>query len=233
MYEHLSQQGFPTVKQLREGILLRCIANALWIASGGESVGYVWEDDTYFDDDEQGDEWAVSFVPAGAVAVFFGHESERSPHPAGRPPYDQERYFRGMPDTLSAARERALAWMVNLEMTGRGGPNAVITSAMWADGERFTAGEPWDAVFRESGWACYRQLLPLEAALVEWQRNWELDDEQVELLRSLYETRLSSAESVVAARSADQEAVSRLCESAGSDVAPVREIFKRSGIALD
>jgi hypothetical protein len=75
--------------------------------------------------------------------------------------------------------------------------------------------------------------LPLEAALVEWRQNWELDDEQVELLRSLYETRLSSAESMVAARSADQEAILRLCESDGSDIAAVREILKRLGIALD
>jgi hypothetical protein len=233
MYEHLSREGFPTVKKFREGILLGCIANALWLASGGESVGYVWEDGTYFDDSEQGEQWSVALTHEGAVAVFYSSESTRNPYPEGSPPYNLERYFRGMPDKLLAARERALAWMVDLDMTRMGGPNAVITSAMWADGERFTADEPWEVVFRESGRACHRQLLSLDAALLEWQQNFELDDEEVRVLRSLYETRVSSTEPMAAARSADQQAVLRLCESAGSDIAPVREVLRRLGIALD
>jgi hypothetical protein len=197
MYEHLARQGFPTVEQLRRGILLGCIADALWLAANqGIFAGHQWDGDTYVDDNEQGELWAATFTPDGAVAVFYSSESERNPFPEGSPPYDQARYFRGMPDPLRTAKERALSWMIDLNWV-TGGPNAVITAAMWADGERFTANEPWEVVFQNSLWACYRQLLPLDVALVNWQDNFGLNDEDVAVLRSLYRRRLASTRAVI------------------------------------
>jgi hypothetical protein len=198
MYEHLSRQGFPTVEQLRHGILLGCIAHAFWLAAneGLFAHNHHWDGDTYVGDNDQGEQWAVSFYPEGAVAVFYSSESERNPFPEGSPPYDQASYFRGMPNSLRAAKDRALSWMSNLDW-GMGGPNAAITAAMWADGERFTANEPWEVVFRNSLWACYRQLLPLDVALIEWQNDCDLNDEEVAVLRSLYQRRLASTGALI------------------------------------
>ncbi len=197
MHDYVSRQGFPTVKQLRDGILLGCIADALWLAANqGSFDGKQWEGDTYLDDNQQGEQWAVAFTPAGTVAVFYSSESERNPFPEGSPPYDQANYFRGMPDSLREAKERALSWMTNLEWE-MGGPNAAITAAMWADGERFAANEPWKDILYNSLWACYRQLLPLAVALIAWQVNFGLNDEEAAVLRSSYQRRLTSTESVI------------------------------------
>ena len=108
IYEHLARQGFPTVQQFRRGILLGCIAHALWLAAndGSFAHNHQWDGDTYVDDNDQGETWAVSFTAEGAVAAFYSSEME---------PCDQTRCFRGMPDTLRTAKDRALSWMMNPE----------------------------------------------------------------------------------------------------------------------
>lgn len=197
MFDHFARQGFPTVAQLRRGILLGCIANALYLTtSEGHWSGIQWEGDTYLEDNEQGERWAAAFTSQGAVAVFHSSESDRNPWSQGRLLYDQARYFRGMPDTLRPAKERALSWMINFDY-GLGGPDAPITAAMWADGEQFTANEPWEAVFYNSLWACRKQLCPFSVALIEWQDEFDLNDEGVAVLRSLYQRRLASAEATI------------------------------------
>jgi hypothetical protein len=162
--------GFPTVEQLRRGIVLDCIIHSFWlITHTHDPVCYmIWEGDTYFEDTIQGEHWAISFTPGGAVVVFFSSESTRNPFPDGSPPYDQSQYFRGLPGHLELARDRALSCMHDLDFGFGDTAKAVITAAMWADGERFTAVEPWDQVYFHSAWACRTHLLPPEEALREW-----------------------------------------------------------------
>jgi hypothetical protein len=230
MYEHLARQGFPTVKQLRQGILLGYIAYALFLAADeGCSEGHYWDGDTYIDDNQQGETWAVAFTPQGAVAVFYSTESERNPFPPGSPPYDQAIYFRGMPDALRTAKERALSQMIGLDWVA-GGPNAVVTAAMWADGERFTANEPWEAVFHNSLWACYQQLLPLDVALVEWQNEFDLADDDLPVLHALYQRRIASTEAMIAVEPWEREAFTRQGDISGLMAA--RDALANVGITL-
>src|SRR5262245_31071363 len=134
MSEHLAREGFPTIKQLHQGIVLGCIAHSLWLAANEGMFAHnnQWEGDTYADDNDQGARWAVAFRPEGAVAVFYSSESARNPFPQDSPPYDQAQYFQGTPETLLPAKESALAWVVNLDWE-MGGPSAAITAARWAD----------------------------------------------------------------------------------------------------
>ena len=240
MYDYVARQGFPTVAQLRRGIRLGCIAHALWLAAnkGVFACDHHWEADTYVEDTMQGERWAAAFAPEGAVAVFYSSESERNPFPLGSPPYDQTLYFRGMPATLRTAKERALSWMINLEWV-MGGPNAVVTAAMWADGEQFTANEPWEAVFYNSLWACHRQLLPLDVALLEWQNQCSLEDEDVAVLRFLYQRRLGSTEAMIPVEPWERTTIMRSCEvsapAAGRDdpgLLAARDVLASIGIAL-
>jgi hypothetical protein len=240
MYEHLAQQGFPTVNQLRDGILLGCIAHALWLAAnqGQFAHNHCWDGSTYVDDNDQGERWAVDFQPEGAVAVFYSTESPRNPFPKNRPPYDQAKYFQGMPDGLSKAKDRALAWMVNLDR-GMGGPRAAITSAMWATANRFTACEPWGTVFHNSLWSCYRQVLPLEVAVMEWREDCALDDEGVAVLRSLYDRRRVSSETMIHMHPWERDVFLRghdrtnpVQESDDPDLSAARETLASIGIAL-
>lgn len=207
VYEYISRQGFPTVSQLRRGILLGCISHAMWLAANEGMFEYEkeWIDTTYCDDNGQGERWAVDFSDGGAVAVFYTNESDRNPYPEDSPPYDQDRYFRGMPVHLQAAKERALWFMPDLNWEV-GTTNGVITAAMWAVGDQFTAAEDWPEVFRESAHACYEQLLPYEVALVEWEDDG-LFDEQMAVVQSLYTRKLSSPDAPIVAEEWEREAI--------------------------
>jgi hypothetical protein len=230
MYDYVTREGFPTVKQLREGLLLGSIADALWLAANqGSFAGCEWDGDTFVENNEQGELWAVAFTPAGAVAVFYSSESDRNPFPPDGPPYDQGRFFQGMPKTLQPAKERALSLMTNLEW-GAGGPTAAVTSAMWADGEQFTANEPWEAVFFNSLYICHRQLLPLNVALVEWKNQYSLTDEEVPVLRSLYLRRVASTKATIPTTRREYAVFTRSGDVAGIEAA--RTALANVGIRL-
>src|SRR5262245_29357968 len=140
LIDSVRDAGFPTAEQLRRGIVLCCITHSFWLAAYNIPVFTIyWDGDTYFEDQIQGEYWAVAFTEGGAVAVFYSSESARNPFPDDSPPYDQSRYFRGMPDRLNPAKERALSLMYDLDFQAGNPSKAAITSAMWADGGRFTA----------------------------------------------------------------------------------------------
>jgi hypothetical protein len=231
--EGVAQQGFPTVQQLRRGIVLGCIASSFWLAAEEPVFEQFLEGDTYLDDQMQGERWAVAFPEGGAVAVFYSSESCRNPYPEGSPPYDQSRYFKGMPAHLGPAMERALSWMLDLEFR-LGGPNAVVTSAMWADGNRFTAMESWREVFYHSLWACHRQLLPPEIALAEWWEGMALPGNGIAAAQSLYERRIASTDTVIPVEPWEWQGY---VEAVGNNpdpckIAAARELLAGVGIAL-
>jgi len=136
-----------------------------------------------------------------------------------------------MPDALHAAKERALSWMINLDW-GLGGPRAAITAAMWADTERFTANEPWQAVFHNSLWVCYRQLLPLDVAVIEWQEEFDLNDEGVAVLRSLYQRRSASMQAVIPVEPWEREVITRGQARDDPGLSAARDALGSIGIAL-
>lgn len=183
--------GFPTVDQLRRSFLLNCIVHSFWIPAHETVFQMYWEDGTYFEDNIQGEHLTVSFTTDGAVAVFYSTESSRNPFPEGSPPYDQSWYFQGMPSQLESARDRALSQMYDFDFSCRNPAGAIITAAMWADGERFTAVEPWVDVYDNSGWALQTHLLPPEIALREWWQGMGFPDSLKWAAWSLYERRLA------------------------------------------
>jgi hypothetical protein len=226
--------GFPTVEQLRRGVVLCSITSAYWLAVHDPVFTIYWHGGTYFEDEMQGEHWAVAFAKGGAVAAFFSSESSRNPFPAGSPPYEQARYFRGMPERLKPTRDRALSLMHDLERRCGNPGGAVITAAMWADGERFTAAEPWSAVFDHSLWACATHLLPPEVALREWWNGLGLPGSGDRAAWSLYQRRLASAEPMIAVEPWERQT---FVEAAGHEPDPARpaaasELLASVGIAL-
>lgn len=232
--ENVRDMGFPTIQQLQRGIILGCIAKSFWLAVHDPVFYAFWDRDTYFEDEMQGEYWAACFPNSGgAVAVFYSSESSRNPFPEGGRPYDQSVYFNGMPEHLVPAKERALASMLDSDFEA-GGPNAVITAAMWADRDRFTAIEPWDEVFYHSLWACSRHVLPPDVALREWWEGMALPGSGMETVRVLYERRIASTESVITVTpwewQAFVEAAGKQPEAPKLDAA--RQLLGSVGIAL-
>ncbi|MCB0325885.1 MAG: hypothetical protein KDD69_20040 [Bdellovibrionales bacterium] len=229
----VARQGFPTVQQLRRGIILGCIARSFWLAKEDPVFELFWEGDTYLDDEMGGERWAVAFSDVGAVAVFYSSESSRNPYPEGRPAYDQTWYFKEMPEHLEPVKKRALAYMFDLEFQ-LGGSQAVVTSAMWADEERFTAVESWKNVFYHSLWACHLQLLPMEIALAEWWEGMELPESGVAAAQSLYERRVNSTDPVIVVEPWEWEQYLQASGDSPEDhkISAARELLSGVGIVL-
>ncbi len=217
LMESIRDAGFPTVEQLRRGIVLCCITHSFWLAVHEPVFLMLWDDGTYFQDDIQGEYWAAAFTEGGAVAVFYSSESERNPFPDGSPPYEQSRYFKGIPRRLSPAKERALSLMLDMDFQTGNPSKAAITAAMWADGERFTAAEPWPDVCDHSLWACHTHLLPPEVALREWWQGMGLPGRGDRAAWSLYERRLASTDAVIAVEPWERQA---FAEAAGKEPDP-------------
>jgi hypothetical protein len=234
LIDRVRDAGFPTVEQLRHGIVLCCIAHSFWLAVHKPVFQMFCDDDTYFEDEIQGEYWAVAFTEGGAVAVFYSSESSRNPFPEGSPPYDQSQYFKGMPRRLDPAKERALSLMIDLDWQTGNPSKAAITAAMWAAGERFTAAEPWTAVYDHSLWACYTHLLPPEVALREWWSGMDLPGSGERATWSIYERRLASTDAVIAVEPWEWQS---FVEAAGQEPEPAKlaaaqELLASVGIAL-
>src|SRR5262249_19653855 len=145
----------------------------------------------------EGEHWAVSFCGGGAVAVFYSTESSRNPFPDGSPPYDQSRYFQGLPRHLKLAQVCALSQMHDLDYQIRNPTRAVITAAMWADSGRFTGVEPWEDVYNHSLWVLHTYLLLPEEARDEWWQGMEFSDSLKRAAWSLYQRRLAATAPVI------------------------------------
>ncbi|MBL8800076.1 MAG: hypothetical protein JNM56_39705 [Planctomycetia bacterium] len=226
--------GFPTVEQLRRGIVLSCITHSFWLAVHDPVFYMFWDESTYFEDQIQGEYWAVAFTEGGAVVVFYSSESERNPFPDDSPVYDQARYFKGMPQRLNPAKDRALSLMIDLDWQTGNPSKAAITAAMWADGERFTAAEPWTEVFDHSLWACNTHLLPPEAALQEWWRGMDLLGSGERAAWSLYQRRLASTAAVIAVEPWEWRSFVEAAEQEPepAKLAAAQELLASVGIAL-
>jgi hypothetical protein len=234
LIESVRDAGFPTVERLRRGIVLCCITHSFWLAVHEPVFHMFWDGDTYFEDEIQCEYWAVTFTEGGAVAVFYSSESDRNPFPDGSPPYDQSRYFKGMPRRLSPAKERALSLMIDVDFQTGNPSKAAITAAMWADGERFTAAEPWSDVYDHSLWACHTHLPPTEVALREWWQGMDLTGPGDRAAWSLYERRLASTDAVIAVEPWEWQA---FVEAAGKEpdrgkLAAAEYLLASVGIAL-
>jgi hypothetical protein len=124
--------------------------------------------------------------------------------------------------------------MIDADFQLRNPSKAVITAAMWADGERFTSAEPWSDVYDHSLWACCTHLLPPEVSLQEWWQGMGLPGLGDKAAWSLYERRLASTDPVIAVEPWEKQAY---VDAAGQATEPAKlaaaaELLRSVGIEL-
>jgi hypothetical protein len=114
----------------------------------------------------------------------------------------------------------------------RNAAGAVVTAAMWADGERFTAVEPWADVYDHNLWVLHTFLLPPEEALPDWWQGMGFPDSLMAAAWSLFVRRAASIAPVVPAEPGKWRA---FLEAAGGDpdkAARAERMLAEVGIAL-
>ena len=189
--------GFPAVEQLSRGVVLNCIASSFWLAAHEPVFMMEWDGDTYFEDDIQGEHWAVSFPKGGAVAVFYSSESSRNPFPEGRPPYHQSWYFRGMPRRLEPARIAPCRRCTTSTFVAGTQPGQ---SSLRQCG-RMAGGSPQPSRGRTcttTAWGCYTLTSYRQRkAMREWWQGMGFLDSLKWAAWSLYERRLAATAPVI------------------------------------
>jgi hypothetical protein len=177
--------------QIYEGAVLSTIAHAIWVLAHPLLAGEEgWDGPNYYLTDGSGDYGAITFSEQITVAAFYDVHSTRSPHrDDGDGSYHPRRYFSAAsPEVWQLAQAEALEYL-QFEFAESGLP--LVTAAFWSEGERIVSGEGWSEVVAHGGHLIERHLLPIEEAILAWQANYGFADEQVRVIRDVYQRKLA------------------------------------------
>jgi len=193
----------PRQQLLWPGAILGSIAHAVAVARYPDLAHeQSWDEHNYCVQDSAGSRGTVAFSGQRFVAVFFSESSDRNPFTSDET-YDLQRFFAGLPDDLATlAHEEALQYVLQ---DYEGLPLPIITSAFWGDGQQqhVTAAEAWSDVFENGGFLIKNQLLTEDESLAAWQAEYELTDEEVTFVTSLFHRKLSQPTSELNLTAAD------------------------------
>ena len=223
---HTYRIGFSRFKLLN-GAILGTIAHAIWVPHHPEmAYEQSWDGPNYNIQNYAGAYGTITFAEKGVVGVFFDVHSQKSPFRAKKS-YNLLSFFTGMPDDLlSLAHEEALQYVLQ-EYEGADRP--IITAAFWSEDKDLIGAEPWQNIFNNGAHLVSVQLLETDAAIAEWQSNYELSFAQVDLLRSLFTRKIADPNIPIVLNNQEKYVV---VTDGAEGVAESRELFKSIGIIL-
>lgn len=192
-----------TTSQLWEGCILATIAHAIFIAQHPE-LGHEqsWDGLNYNIQDSQGALGTITFGDEGTVGAFFDSHSSRNPFAAGVAA-DLDERFAGMPSALRALAERETLQYLLQDFDGNN--VSLVTAAFWSEKTRLVAAEPWPDVISNGAHLIQFQLRPVDEAIVAWQSHYGFNATEVELLRSVYERKISTGKERVVLTDTEKE----------------------------
>jgi hypothetical protein len=171
------------------------IADAIWTAGDPLRVGAVWwEGPNYRRQDDQGTYGTVTFAGDQVVGAFFDMHSARNPVASGSTP-DLRPFFAGIPPDLFTLAQTQT--MRNLIFPYRGREEPLVTAAFWSEGDRLTAAEPWSQAVANGAHLVRIEVMDTEEAIAEARDDYDFDEWQIALLRTLYSRRLRAPDGVV------------------------------------
>jgi hypothetical protein len=192
-----------STSQLWEGCILATIAHAIFIAQQPELAHeQSWDGLNYNIQDSQGALGTITFSDEGTVGAFFDSHSSRNPFTSGCAT-DLDERFAGMPSALRALAERETLQYLLQDFHGNN--VSLLTAAFWSEKTRLVAAEPWPDVISNGAHLIQFQLRPVHEAIVAWQSHYEFNATKVELLRSVYERKISAGKEPMALTDTEKE----------------------------
>jgi hypothetical protein len=185
-----------------------------------------WDGLNYNRQDTMGTYGTVSFYEDSVVGVFFDLHSPRSPFKSKKK-YDMQPFVRGMPVELRARAEQETLQYILEEYDGIIQP--IITAAFWSKGEHLTASEPWANVVTHGAHLIRIEVMQTERAIREIQTEYEFSDEQLQLVRSVYERKVEVPNSNLLLSEQEREQIS---SQGMQGLEQCRELFSKIGILL-
>lgn len=240
--------AFPSVEQLRRGVILGTIIRAIYTLP--KSIfrdEYTWRGQVLMLTDYNETRGCLAFDLEGVVGAFFDCESERSPFGEDIVlSYDAQEFFAAAPPkVLDIARREILPHLISWLGDPRVVDEAilhgttdqldndrfvpVITAAFWSEGDALTAVEPWSGVYYHGAHILHRELLDWEVGLSGWAEDMELIPDQVALARRLFMRRLAT--NVLPMRLTAEE-YAQLISHGATQLEPVKELLGAVAIEL-
>ncbi len=189
----MSQTNFPKIQTLRNGAILVSIARAVWLVDHKNET-LSWDGSNYSINDEEGTRGTITFSKDLVVRAFRDDNSPRTPW-RSKKLVDAMSYFQGAPaNILDLAKKQTIQYLVD-DYEGQTQP--IITAAFWSDGDHLTASEPWEEVVKNGAHIIETELMESEEALKKIKADYAFSDEQVGLIKSLYERQIQSTGSQI------------------------------------
>jgi hypothetical protein len=175
---------------LWKGSVLGTIAYAVWVIQHPNlSNEQSWDGINYNIQNNMGAYGTITFASQGIVAAFFDLHSSKNPFMSDGD-YDQNRFLNGIPkELLSLAKEETLQYLIQ---EYRDEEIPIITTAFWSKNDYLIAAESWKKVFNNGAHLIQNQLLEIEAAIIQWQVNYDLSDLQIDLVFGLFIRRMEN-----------------------------------------
>ena len=173
-------------EQLWQGCILNSIANAIFVAHDPDlSHESSWDGCNYSMQDSQGGRGTITFHPDYTIACLQDVNSERMDEWI-----DATNYFEGAPsEVLEIAKEEALQYVLE-EVEGETMP--FITAAFWIEESGAYSIDSFEEVEEHGGFLLEIPLLDMESAMERLEEEYELTEEQIELLQLVYERKIKN-----------------------------------------
>ncbi|MED4531253.1 hypothetical protein [Metabacillus fastidiosus] len=174
---------------LWNGCMLASIAHAIMVAHYPElSYEHSWDGINYSVVDDSGGRGTVTFSDKYCIAAF------RNDNVTCTECSTAIDFFKGAPrEVLRLAESETLEYL--LEEGEDGISNPSITTAFWADGDNVISIDSIVKIIQNGGYLLERQLTEYEAAVKSWQTYYEMTNQQVALVESIYAKKIKNPNS--------------------------------------
>lgn len=184
-------KGIKFMKQLNwqrenlwKGCILASVAHAIMVAHYPElSNEQSWDDINYNVQDSSGARGTITFHPNYLVGAFRNEFSEREY-------IDALDYFNNAPEEVNQlAINETLQYLLD-EIDGDTVP--VINTAFWGGDDGTYSNDNFEDLNENGGFLIERQAKDIETAIIEWKEYYEMSKSQINLLRSIFERKISN-----------------------------------------
>lgn len=173
-------------EQLWKGCVLNSIAHAINVAHCPDfSHESSWDGFNYSMQDTQGGRGTITFHPNYTIVCLQDVNSERIDEWI-----DVENYFEGAPsEVIHIAKEETLQYILE-EVEGETVP--FITTAFWIEDSGAYSIDSFEEMEEHGGFLLEIPLLDLQSAIERLEEEYELTEEQIELLQLVYERKIKN-----------------------------------------
>ncbi|EOP90923.1 hypothetical protein OB969_15345 [Bacillus cereus] len=173
-------------EQLWKGCVLNSIAHAINVAHCPDfSHESSWDGFNYSMQDTQGGRGTITFHPNYTIVCLQDVNSERIDEWI-----DAENYFEGAPsEVIHIAKEETLQYILE-EVEGETVP--FITTAFWIEDSGAYSIDSFEEMEEHGGFLLEIPLLDLQSAIERLEEEYELTEEQIELLQLVYERKIKN-----------------------------------------